>query len=396
MHQSRAALRALAELDLATLSDAQLLDTLAAVAPLVCQAQAVQTRLIGAAHVRGAAAVDGAASTVSWLRNRLLLGEAGNQVRVAVGLSTLPHVEQAYSRGELSFAHVAALTDVARDIHPEVLAAGADKLLAEQAVGLPPGPARRMANRVRDHFDPEAGARRTRRIYGQSWLNIDTTFEGAVSIQGVLDPDGGRLVQATLAALTPPPRPGDTRPGGARRAEALVRACRLAGAVSPQAGGAKPQLVVTVDWPTLRDGLTPRPGDGASLDNRVPVSPATARRLACDATLIPALLGSAGQPLDIGRATRIVPVALRRALVLRDQTCRFPHCDRPPGWTDAHHVVPWVKGGPTALRNLILLCRHHHTLVHEGGWSIRFDPTTNTVTAQHRSGRRHTSRPRSP
>jgi hypothetical protein len=135
--------------------------------------------------------------------------------------------------------------------------------------------------------------------------------------------------------------------------------------------------------------LTGRDGRwaGATLGDRTPIGPATARRLACDATVLPAVLGSAGQVLDLGRSTRLVTPPLRRALVLRDGGCRFPGCDRPPEWTDGHHLVPWARGGPTDLANMILLCRHHHVLVHEGGWRITLHPDTNTVTATQPDGR---------
>jgi hypothetical protein len=126
---------------------------------------------------------------------------------------------------------------------------------------------------------------------------------------------------------------------------------------------------------------------GAALGSYTPITPATARRLACDAVLIPAVLGTAGEPLDLGRAARLVSPALRRALVLRDGGCRFPGCDRPPQWTDAHHIVAWMHGGPTDLANMILVCRHHHTLLHEGGWTIDLDPHTGTVTVRDRHGR---------
>jgi hypothetical protein len=268
-----------------------------------------------------------------------------------------------------------------------VLAGGADKLLAEQATALGPSAARRAALRVRDHFDPEAAERRTRRVFEDRWLAVDRTIHGCVAIQGVLDPDGGELVLSTLGALTPPPIPGDTRSPGARRADALVQMCRLAGAATPEAGGAKPHVSVTIDWQTLRDGLTATvTTPGARLGSGIAIHPATARRLACDATLIPAVLGSAGEPLDIGRATRLVPAGMRRALVLRDCGCRFPGCDRPPQWTDAHHLTQWAQGGATRMQNLLLLCRHHHTAVHEGGWRLDYDTTTNTVTAYRPNG----------
>jgi hypothetical protein len=222
----RADLAELATLDLASLSDVEVLAALRAVHPLLCQTEALQTRLIGVAHGRGSAAVDGSVSTQAWLRCRLHLGDAPTQIRVAKALPGLPHVAEAYARGEMSFAHAAAITEVARDIQPEALAGGADKLLAEQATALGPSAARRAALRVRDHFDPEAAERRTRRVFDDRWLAVNRTIHGCVAIQGVLDPDGGELVLSTLGALTPPAIPGDTRSPGARRADALVQMCR--------------------------------------------------------------------------------------------------------------------------------------------------------------------------
>ena len=101
------------------------------------------------------------------------------------------------------------------------------------------------------------------------------------------------------------------------------------------------------------------------------MSPPVVRRLACDAQLLPIVLGGAGQVLDAGRARRLATGPLRRALVVRDRGCAFPTCDRPPRWCDGHHVVPWTAGGPTRLDNLVLLCRQHHRLLHHGDWTVR-------------------------
>jgi hypothetical protein len=86
--------------------------------------------------------------------------------------------------------------------------------------------------------------------------------------------------------------------------------------------------------------------------------------------VIPAVLGSASEPLDIGRKTRTVPAAMRRALTLRDQGCAFPGCTIPAGWTDAHHLRHWANDGPTALHNLVLLCGPHHRLLHHSDWTV--------------------------
>jgi hypothetical protein len=112
----------------------------------------------------------------------------------------------------------------------------------------------------------------------------------------------------------------------------------------------------------------------ARLDTGEPLTADAARRIACDAQILPVMLGGQGQILDVGRSRRVATGALRRALVVRDQGCAFPDCDRPPRWCAAHHVRPWAQGGPTDLDNLVLLCGEHHRLVHEGDWEVRQSP----------------------
>ena len=153
----------------------------------------------------------------------------------------------------------------------------------------------------------------------------------------------------------------DDRTHGQRMADALVELCSrtLTAGDLPDTGGERPQLVVTVDL----DRLRARTGAADLLDG-TPVPPSRLRQIACDTGVIPAVLGSTGQPLDIGRETRTIPTGLRRALTLRDRGCAFPGCDRPPTWCEAHHINHWADGGPTALHNLVLLCSHHHRHVH--------------------------------
>jgi HNH endonuclease len=110
-------------------------------------------------------------------------------------------------------------------------------------------------------------------------------------------------------------------------------------------------------------------------------------------TLLPPVLGgAASQPLDVGRASRVIQPAQRSALAVRDGGCIFPGCDRPLAWCDAHHLVHWLDGGPTDLANLALLCRAHHRAVHEGGWRLTRQPDSRlTATPPHRRSppRRH-------
>ena len=108
----------------------------------------------------------------------------------------------------------------------------------------------------------------------------------------------------------------------------------------------------------------------ATLDSGALVDPHTVRRLACDAEIVPIVLGPRSEPLDVGRLQRTVTDALRRALNLRDGGCAFPSCSRRPRRCHAHHIRYWFHGGPTRLDNLVLLCRFHHQLIHAGHWTV--------------------------
>ena len=141
------------------------------------------------------------------------------------------------------------------------------------------------------------------------------------------------------------------------------RICRswLDASDRPTVAGERPHIVVTLDL----DALEGRAGRSVFADAG-PVTPETARRLACDANISRVIVDARSQPLDVGRTSKVVPPPLRRAVTIRDGGCRFPGCGRPPGWCDAHHIRHWADGGETALGNLVLLCRPHHRLIHRG------------------------------
>jgi hypothetical protein len=115
---------------------------------------------------------------------------------------------------------------------------------------------------------------------------------------------------------------------------------------------------VTISLESLRGELGQLPG---VLDHGAVLSAEVARRLACDAKVIPIVLGSGGEPLDVGRANRLWPAAIRRALEARDQGCVFPGCDRPATWCDAHHILWWIRGGPTMVHPTRLDRRPPHS-----------------------------------
>lgn len=152
-----------------------------------------------------------------------------------------------------------------------------------------------------------------------------------------------------------------------RRADALIGMIRAAGQAAPAPGVGGARVIVKLDFEQLRAGASGAGviGDGEQL------SAGQLRRLCCDAELIPVVLGSASQVLDVGRAERLVTPAIRAALVQRDGGCVFPACRARPEVCDAHHIIPWYLGGPTALSNLVLLCHHHHGVVEPARFGSR-------------------------
>lgn len=226
-----------------------------------------------------------------------------------------------------------------------------------------------------------------------------------VHLEGLLDAASGDVVLTALGAAMPVPAGHEERTAAQRRADGLAEVCAgwLAAGQAPAAGGVRPQVQVTVSLRTLRSdnplglpaagpdqdrrgeaaaavrrpmfGIPDRPlwGDVPVLADGQVIPAGQARRWACDAAIIPVVLGGDSEPLDVGRQSRVVPVGLRRALNLRDGGCRFAGCDRPATWCDAHHLRHWADGGHTSLDNLILACAYHHTLIHEG-WRLIGEP----------------------
>lgn len=217
-------------------------------------------------------------------------------------------------------------------------------------------------------------------------LSISSDQAGGAWIRGRCSADDAALLRSTLMPLAAPlpsstpvcdpaacTIPGcshdgrDPRDHGARMLDALVEACgRLQTAqVLPEQHGATPRVSLLMDFDDLRAAV-----GTATTETGEELSAAAVRRLCCDADVIPAVLGGAGEVLDVGRLQRLVTAALWKALVIRDRHCRFPGCTRPPLMSHAHHLQHWIDGGTTSLDNLILLCGHHHRLVHAGPWQI--------------------------
>ncbi|HEY7273825.1 MAG TPA: DUF222 domain-containing protein, partial [Actinoplanes sp.] len=234
------------------------------------------------------------------------------------------------------------------------VAAVAEAALLRFAGEFPAGPLRRLGARILDHVAPQVAdrldaialARAERRAFPQRGFTLSPPAGGLVRIGGHLTVEDAAIVSAALDPLSIPGTDPDARNPAQLRADALIEVCRLAlrTGTLPDSGGEPPQLAVTVAY----DPLTRQLGVGR-IDNGDRVSAVTVRRLACDAQLLPIVLGGAGQVLDAGRSRRLATGPLRRALVVRDRGCAFPQCDRLPRWCDGHHIRGWTAGGPTDL-----------------------------------------------
>ncbi|WP_201467832.1 HNH endonuclease signature motif containing protein [Janibacter melonis] len=205
-------------------------------------------------------------------------------------------------------------------------------------------------------------------------LSRPVVDDGLHEYRLVLDPEGAAALEAAIEALSAPAptqdedtgtREPDLRTSDQRRADALLDLVRTAVAgMDTRAGrGAKATLLLTMTYDDLR-AQTGAAHTLGGLDTGTLLAPGTVRRLACDADIIPVVLGSRSQVLDQGTAIRLFTPAMTRQLWLRDSGCTYPGCTAPARWTDAHHLIHWADGGPTDITNAALLCARHHTIVH--------------------------------
>lgn len=302
----------------------------------------------------------GLRSCAHWLNWKcgIDLGAAREKVRVARALAGLPLISASFTRGEVSYSKVRAMTRVATAENESELLHIARHGTAHHVERLVSG--YRRARQLAD-----VNLRHAERFV--SWHTDD---DGCLVIRGRLPADQGSLVlqalQATVDAVRERDRgqetsgkvaaetsgtPVDAASFGARRADALELLAETFIAKGPGelAGGERYQVVVH----TGPD-----------------VAAETCRRLDCDCSRVHIKEDADGEPLNVGRKTRSIPTATMRALRARDHGCRFPGCTA-ERFVDGHHIRHWADGGETKLTNLVLLCRHHHRLVHEAGFGVR-------------------------
>lgn len=289
-------------------------------------------------------------------------------------LRALGQVRPALDPGTYA-ADVALLVDAARRRHTFTerdLARILDRLVA-------------TAMSAKEHEQRDTAARAMRGV-AESSLADGSVIRFIISA----DSEGAALVRGVLNSPLAAPEPAadgtpDRRSASVRRYDALLAVLRRGmarGDGDGIAAGPPAQIMVTTDYTALLDAVASVHGDTGENRPLGPgftttgemLSPATVRQLACDADIIPAVLGTTGEVLDLGRTRRLASLGQRRALWHRDQGCTIPGCSIPAAWCDAHHIVHWADGGPSDLSNYALLCPRHHTDVHRQHLTAEIEP----------------------
>ena len=319
-------------------------------------------------------------SCAHWLNWKcgINLGAAREKVRVAHALSELPQISSALRSGRISYSKVRAMTRVATAQNEDYLMMIADHGTASHV--------ERLVRYYRKVKRSEALARDNQH-HALRELNWHIDDDGSYVLKARLSPEQGARIKQALEAATSVIHEEQRSaaedvsaetPIAAKRADALERMADeyLCGQLADEPagdrvvrGGDRCTLHLHTDINTLQVD-----GDGAESELAAggSVSAETSRRLACDCGVVHWLEDTDGTTLNIGRRTRSIPPAIRRALDRRDGGCRFPGCTA-RHHVDAHHIHHWADGGETRIDNLLLLCRHHHRLVHEGGYSLAMD-----------------------
>jgi hypothetical protein len=351
------------------LSDGELAERLVALDRERSRIEADLLDVAAEIDLRQVHAADGARVASTWIAERTDLSKAQAASLVKHGRIVRSHdatAEALRAQGTTKIrAVLAAVNDRTRaafDRDEAMLLSAIEPLSVDQTRSLVAAWVQRADQ---DGVDPKPAKR--------SQVHVNQTFDGWWDVHGSLDPAMGAAVAAAIRSeaeriyrLHADAHEGRTRTSSERQAQAL--ADLIARGVDPDRDDLRepPTALIVIGL----DDLAGDEGTGAVVDGG-PITAETARRMTCDAKVCRVLVDAEGAILDKGRATRTATRDQRHALTVRDRGCVFPGCDRPPGWCEAHHILHWVRDhGPTDLWNLVLLCSHHHHLVHEGGWSI--------------------------
>ena len=354
--------------------------------------------LLSEADEAGASLVAAGTPSTTWFAGdgNLTRGESAGEIFRSRALTRRAGVRDAALVGRITPGQAAAIGKVFEQL-PESLSAAqmtqAEGVLLEMAAHSPAPELERAAGKVLAVVAPvdaaEQDAIRLRRqaelAHRRRGLTFSDDRQGSILIRGRLPVDDGQqlvaLVHAQMesvrrCAVEARDRLAAEASLPQRQADALMALVRAHGKGAASVGGGRPRVVVTIRQKDLERGLA----HAGRLPGGQQLSAGQFRRLACDAEILPVVLGGPSEILDVGRVRRLVTSAIRAALTQRDGGCVFPSCEAPATRCDAHHVRPWWAGGPTSLGNLVLLCPHHHGLVEpdrdgvRDQWEVRIAP----------------------
>jgi hypothetical protein len=323
---------------------------------------------------------EGARDIASWLAvdQRLDRHEVARAARLADAVEhRWPEVRDGFADGRVNRAQAAviatALDDLPDDV-PDFVRRKAESHLVAEAATFGPRELRALGRRILDIVAPELGEqherealeREEREARRHTLLTSRRRGDGTTDIHiRVSDAVADRLM-TTLSAFTSTRRESEER---ISHPQALGHAfVALLEGLDPDRlplhGGDATSVMVTIDLAALRDSLSTAITDGGTL-----ITASEARRLACTAKIIPLVLGGDSTPLDLGRGRRLFSPGQRKAMAVRDRTCRASGCDIPAAWCEAHHAAdPWSRGGKTDLADGVLLCSWHHHRAHDDAY----------------------------
>jgi Domain of unknown function (DUF222)/HNH endonuclease len=336
--------------------------------------------------------LDGATSMTAWLTDRAAMPRprAAATVSRARKLARLPETAAAWRQGVLSSGQIEAITT---NLDADTLGqfAAHEAALVPSLVDLS---AHDVATAMRAWREC-ATADRDPRPEPPQGLHLSRTLAHRWRLDANLGAETGELLSTALRLAHTPDADSDiTRSPATRRADALADICRffLDHQQTRRGGRHRPHinLILDIEHFLALSSAGVTTADGTALDRT------TAERLLCDAALHRVLTQGRTTILDYGTTTRTIPTPLYNALVIRDQHCRFPGCDRPATWCEAHHIQPWQSGGHTQLTNLALLCTRHHHLLHNRGWHTKLLPDATLEVTDPRGRVRTTTPPSRP
>lgn len=370
------AVGSLLEGDLAALSDDELSGSIVEIEQAQAALDAARLRYLHEWDNRSAWRHDGASSGGAWLaaRSGAAHSTARERIRVAHGTATMVLVTAALAAGRLTWSKVRLFSQIIPDAAASAFARD-QQMLVDKATELSAEDTRAYLQYWAARADPEGHDKTERDRYEARKAYYSPTLDGTHALNAGFTAEGSLIFGAELDAIcdqlyTDETEHGFERTAPQRRHDALIEMARRSASFDLNNGRrATPSLLAVVEYEALAAA------NGMACKTGPPLSGAAANRLACNAGISRVITGPNSEVLDKGREARLFNEQQRQALLVRYLGCAFPDCDRPPGWTEAHHIGEWTKDhGPTDLDNGAPLCPCHHHYVHEGGRSMTVNP----------------------